>query len=59
MQSFWLLFLLQVKGAEFCVRLKENWWLQVKEFSESPEGASLVRFKLPHEDRNNWPVTSI
>lgn len=48
---FWLLFLLQAKGVEFCVRLKENWWLQVKEFSESPDRERLVRFKLPHKDR--------
>jgi hypothetical protein len=24
---FWLLFLLKAKKIEFCVRLKEDWWL--------------------------------
>lgn len=28
--SFWLLFLLKAKGIEFCVRLKDDWWLKVK-----------------------------
>jgi hypothetical protein len=32
---FWMLFLLKAKGIEFCVRLKEDWWLKVKEFTES------------------------
>lgn len=31
--SFWLLFLLKAKGIEFCVRLKEDWWLKVKDGS--------------------------
>ena len=30
---FWLLFMLKAKGIEFCVRLKDNWWLKVKEFT--------------------------
>ena len=28
---FWLLFLLKAKGIEFCVRLKDDWWLKVKD----------------------------
>lgn len=49
---FWLLFLLQAKGIEFCVRLKEDWWLKVKEFTDSPEIEHIVTFTLPKKDRN-------
>lgn len=34
---FWLLFLLKARGIEFCVRLKEDWWLKVKDFTQSPD----------------------
>jgi hypothetical protein len=49
---FWLLFLLKAKGIEFCVRLKDNWWLQVKQFMDSPEKETIVKFKLPKKDRD-------
>jgi hypothetical protein len=48
--SFWLLFLLKAKGIEFCVRLKETWWLKVKEFTESEEKERIVTFTLPKKD---------
>ena len=48
---FWLLFLLKAKGIEFCVRLKEDWWLKVKEFTESEEKEKIVSFSLPKKDR--------
>ena len=47
---FWLLFLLKAKGIEFCVRLKENWWIKVKEFSESSDMERIVSFTLPKKD---------
>jgi hypothetical protein len=47
---FWLLFLLKAKGIEFCVRLKENWWLKVKDFTESNEKECIVTFTLPKKD---------
>ena len=47
---FWLLFLLKAKRIEFCVRLKENWWLKVKKFAESSEKECIVSFKLPKKD---------
>lgn len=50
--SFWLLFLLKARGIEFCVRLKENWWLKVKDFRESSEMEGIVTFSLPKKDRN-------
>jgi len=48
---FWLLFLLKAKGVEFCVRLKDNWWLKVKAFTESGEKERIVTFALPKKDR--------
>lgn len=48
---FWLLFYLKAKNIEFCVRLKENWWLTVKDFTESTDKERLVTFSLPRKDR--------
>ncbi len=50
--SFWLLFLLKARDIEFCVRLKEDWWLKVKEFTESTDKEKTVTFALPKKDRN-------
>lgn len=49
--SFWLLFLMKAKGIEFCVRLKDDWWLKVKDFTESSEKERIVTFSLPKKDR--------
>ncbi len=49
---FWLLFMLKARGIEFCVRLKDNWWLKVKEFVESDEKERIVTFSLPKKDRS-------
>jgi hypothetical protein len=49
--SFWLLFLLKAHGVEFCVRLKEDWWLKVKEFTKSDLLDGEVVFTLPQKDR--------
>jgi len=48
---FWLLFMLKARRIEFCVRLQENWWLSVKDFTESGEKERLVKFRLPKKDR--------
>lgn len=48
---FWLLALLQAKGIEYCVRLKDDWWLEVKSFTESEEKERIVNFTLPKKDR--------
>jgi len=47
----WLLFLLKARGVEFCVRMKEDWWLTVKEFTESTDKERIVTFSLPKKDR--------
>ncbi len=55
---FWLLFLLKAKEIDFCVRLQENWWLKVKDFTESDEKERIVTFRLPKKDRSklaNFP----
>jgi hypothetical protein len=55
---FWLLFMLKARGIEFCVRLKDNWWLKVKEFVKSGEKERIVTFSLPKKDRgklNDFP----
>lgn len=48
---FWLLFLLKANRIEFCVRLKEHWWLKVKDFTQSDEKERIVTFTLPKKDR--------
>jgi len=49
--SIALLFLLMAKGVEFCIRMKEDWWLSVKDFMESGEKERIVSYKLPKKDR--------
>lgn len=49
---FWLLFLLQAKGINYCVRLKDNWWLAVKEFVESGKETASIELSLPKKDRD-------
>ena len=49
--SISLLFLLFAKGIEFCIRMKEDWWLSVKAFMESGEKEKIVSFKLPKKDK--------
>lgn len=40
--SLALMFQLKAKGIEFCMRMKEDWWLDVKHFSESGAKKSLL-----------------
>lgn len=49
--SLALIFLLMAKGIHFCMRMKENWWLNVKEFSESGKQQEVVKFQLPKKDK--------
>jgi hypothetical protein len=49
---FWLLFMLKAREIEFCVRLKGNWWLKVKDFVQSDEKERIVSFTLPKKDRS-------
>ena len=49
--SILLLFRLYSRGLDFCVRMKEDWWLPVKEFKESGEKERIVKFTLPRKDQ--------
>ncbi|MDP3024314.1 MAG: IS4 family transposase [candidate division Zixibacteria bacterium] len=49
--SIALIFLLKAKGIQFCMRMKENWWLNVKEFLESGRKQQVLSFRLPKKDR--------
>lgn len=48
--SIRLMFELQSKGINFCIRMKDDWWLKVKDFTESTEQQRIVEFKLPKKD---------
>jgi hypothetical protein len=45
-------FQLAARKIEFCVRMKIDWWLEVKNFSESNDKERIVSFKLPNKDRD-------
>ena len=49
---FWLLFLLKAKKIDFCIRMKNKWWLKVNDFIKSSEKEKIVTFKLPKKDYN-------
>jgi hypothetical protein len=51
--SFWLLFLLQAQGIEYCVRVNEDGMHQVKDFIESGEKERTVGFTLPGKSRRH------
>lgn len=48
--SILLFCLLEAKGIEFCIRMKDNWWNSVNEFSQSKDNERIVEFKLPKKD---------
>lgn len=50
--SLGIIFLLVAKGIQFCMRMKEDWWLNIKEFSESGKDEDIVFFNLPKKDQN-------
>jgi len=49
--SMALFFLLLAKNLHFCVRMKDNWWLEVDKFNKSGVNEQIVTFKLPKKDR--------
>jgi len=46
-----LFFLLMAKGIQFCVRMKDDWWLDVNDFIKSDEKERIVTYKLPKKDK--------
>jgi len=49
--SMALFFLLSAKKLQFCVRMKDNWWLEVDKFNKGGLNEQIVTFKLPKKDR--------
>jgi len=49
--SLSLFFLLLAKKLHFCVRMKDDWWLEVDKFKKSEMNEHIVTFKLPKKDR--------
>jgi hypothetical protein len=48
--SIFLFFLMKARGLEFCVRMKEDWWVKIKNFTESDLLDGEVVFTLPKKD---------
>lgn len=47
-----LFFLMRAKKLHFCVRMKDNWWLEVDKFNKSGKKEAVVAFTLPKKDRS-------
>lgn len=50
--SFALMFELQAKGIDYCIRLQEGWWLEVRKMLAEGETDKLVSFTLPASERH-------
>ena len=46
-----LFFLMLAGKLHFCVRMKDNWWLEVDKFNKSGKKEAIVSFTLPRKDR--------
>lgn len=51
---FWLFFLLTAKKVEFCIRMKDDWWLEANQFLQSDEAERVVEFSLPKKDHAKY-----
>jgi len=49
--SISMFFLFKALGFEFCAKMKDDWWLKAKEFNDSYNKKSIVKFKLPKKDQ--------
>lgn len=50
--SLALIFELKARGIEFCMRMKDDWWLEIKQFLDSGQKQKIVRFTLPKKDHH-------
>jgi hypothetical protein len=48
--GIYLFYLLRCKGVDFCFRMKEGWWLPVRNFVESGQKEMIVEFSLPPKE---------
>src|SRR4030095_9600644 len=46
-----LMFELQQRGIQYCIRMREDWWLEVRRMVAAGEKDKIVTFKLPHKDK--------
>ena len=51
--SIALFFLLMAKKLNFCVRMKENWWLEVDKFRKSGLKEQIITLKLPKKTESS------
>jgi len=49
--SHLLFFYLDKRGAQFCFRMKKNWWKVVESFYNSGQTSTVVTLELPRKDR--------
>jgi len=49
--SLALMFSLMARQVQFCIRMKVDWWLDVKDFVESGKKEQIVAFHLPKKDQ--------
>jgi len=48
--SFLLIFYLQARGANFCFRMKKDWWKVVEKFYNSDQQSQIISLELPRKD---------
>lgn len=48
--SIYLFYLLRDRNVDFCFRMKEGWWLSVRDFVSSGKKEMIVDFSLPSKD---------
>lgn len=49
--SFSLMFELQMRGIDYCIRLRDDWWLEVRKMLKEGENDKIVTFELPGKDK--------
>jgi hypothetical protein len=49
--SYFLFFYLDKIGVQFCFRMKNNWWREVRNFNASGKESSVVTLRLPAKDK--------
>lgn len=57
--SIALMYELQQRGVDFCIRMRDDWWNAVKEFVRQDRSNKSVVFELPKKDHHllqQWPA---
>lgn len=50
--SLSFMFELQAKGIDYCIRMQDNWWLEVRQMIAQNEKDKIVTFKLPNNHKS-------